>query len=1023
MKSTRRRPSARLNDPGAPTPAPSWESYFSDKEVDDLQRVLHYVPSLRPELPDILARLLATGAVPPFRYQGVGQTGFVACDARGVGYKVARALRPTNVQMLADEAEWLRVAGAEPALREHVARVRQWHPAQAVIERECVRAKPSDRRRPPNVEKLWKLHKLIERVMLAYGWGAPEFKEDSYVETSGQGAVLVDAGFVHRAGSNLARDVARLHRDPRATAFDRQMARGNLRLEYDRTIPRAVGTRLHDRLATHGNPPRPAALPTGVPATAVAWSPEAVRRGEVRVGDRIVVLRAREDADGRQREEYVALPRDLEGQLDPAHVLPRHPDDGDDLHLRTGDRAWTWRPSTPPVRFVAEGPRVVGVWTDGHRTPVAFFDDVIEGDGRTEPTLYFTDPSGAATEFAARLNAEAQGRPVDVPSTWRPTKSRRSGGRAFSNPPARRFAQQDLPLRPGESVGQAAPVAVLPPPRAVPAPRATFYTGPRVREGHARLGARTFREFVAVDARGKYAHGVVGWSGARLLAWDRDGTATPITESDAEYLRRYNPTGRVTLAQEVEHEEVADRPFLRHSFRTWEDSALTTERDRLRGVLRSSMHTLDDVRSGRHPVGLEGRGGKELDAAEREGLFVDRRHALYARDAASAAPVQAYFERGGVTASPALSELLGYTPREVDAFTRFLLVEEELRRRERHAPSGLPGSLPNPLRAERIDERSEFDPAAREGQGATIWHTKVTPPRLSRGHFEDPKTRAATTVAARVTERSYALGGGRYGHTDLLGKGNFGIGFRVDGDDGAALVKIASPYDLHERVWTSDAQTRNLRHEAGVANELRPLGFTLIPEAVYTEFGEPPKTPALVREYGEPPGRITGAEYGELERQLVAIEREHGWHVVDDLVPWRRPDHSLFIGDVGFWRPPRTKQGRWNSYHSDLSFLLPKLQQQYLEGLLRRDPPSTTHPEYDYQNRIPAVALPSLVGHAESARKFWPKRGPLKAFHREEATRFLDAITYREQLGIPTPAELDDVVALARRVTHPDPAP
>lgn len=242
--------------PRRPNPSRAWTASFAPKSVDEIERTLRYVPSLAPQLDDLASRLAAAGARAPWTFLGVGASGFVVCDARGVGFKAGRW--PTS-PAIADEAEWFRVANEVPGVREHVARLRRYHADLDVIERECVRPKSSDTVRRFKTEgDLWDLHRAIERAMLPFGWNAPELKADSYVLTRDRGYVLVDGGLAVRVGARLARHLAREHRDPRRRADDLAIERFALRNEYDRTIPRDIGERLERRLAaTRPNPRRP----------------------------------------------------------------------------------------------------------------------------------------------------------------------------------------------------------------------------------------------------------------------------------------------------------------------------------------------------------------------------------------------------------------------------------------------------------------------------------------------------------------------------------------------------------------------------------------------------------------------------------------------------------------------------------------------------------------------------------------------------------------------------------------------
>lgn len=216
------------------------------------------VPSSRGEIDSAVARAMEAGAEAPLDLQGLGMTAWVFCDARGVAYKVARRLQRSTVEMLATEAEWLRVASTVPGVRMHVAKFYDWRPDLGVIVRECVRAKRSDLQGRRKTEgDLWDLHRTIERAMLPYGFAAPELKADSYVLTRDRGPVLVDAGFALKTGSRLARSIAQRHRDASLHRDELALERGYLRAEYGRTIPQAAGERLERKLAAmRPNPKR-----------------------------------------------------------------------------------------------------------------------------------------------------------------------------------------------------------------------------------------------------------------------------------------------------------------------------------------------------------------------------------------------------------------------------------------------------------------------------------------------------------------------------------------------------------------------------------------------------------------------------------------------------------------------------------------------------------------------------------------------------------------------------------------------
>jgi GNAT superfamily N-acetyltransferase len=171
-----------------------------------------YVPPVVvPQMPDIVARAIRAGApAGRLEYAGAGMTSVVFC-ADGVAYKVARATRPIDHQFFEEESDWLAAAARVPAIAPHVARLRDFDPEDLVIVRDCPAADPDQSAWRYGEDKLYELHRQIERAMIPHGWTAPEFKPDSYVLTT-RGPMLVDASLPQRVGSELARyveDVAR----------------------------------------------------------------------------------------------------------------------------------------------------------------------------------------------------------------------------------------------------------------------------------------------------------------------------------------------------------------------------------------------------------------------------------------------------------------------------------------------------------------------------------------------------------------------------------------------------------------------------------------------------------------------------------------------------------------------------------------------------------------------------------------------------------------------------------------------
>jgi hypothetical protein len=218
----------------------------------------------------------------------------------------------------------------------------------------------------------------------------------------------------------------------------------------------------------------------------------------------------------------------------------------------------------------------------------------------------------------------------------------------------------------------------------------------------------------------------------------------------------------------------------------------------------------------------------------------------------------------------------------------------------------------NPARARRSGERKIEKQVEEYGDVWTdVRYERFTQaPFLTEGHFDLLMVKEAVRIASRAKE------------SKGLGRGHFGEAFVVETSKGPVLVKVAAERMLYQdqRPWTREEQHDNLMHEAGVANELEEMGYDFVPRSVYVELDD--GTPAIVREYGEPVerGELSGQEFYELEKALFALEKGTGWRVHDELLLLRRPDGSLFIGDVGIWQAPplREKLPKWNKLDSDL---------------------------------------------------------------------------------------------------------
>lgn len=224
----------------------------------------------------------------------------------------------------------------------------------------------------------------------------------------------------------------------------------------------------------------------------------------------------------------------------------------------------------------------------------------------------------------------------------------------------------------------------------------------------------------------------------------------------------------------------------------------------------------------------------------------------------------------------------------------------------------------NPARAGREEYQSREVRELRDGEPYyTVKNEWLThPPYLTEGHFDLDVVREATAIASQAKRDGVPLGRGHFGET-----------FRVTTSRGPVVVKLAADKMLwgERRAWTRAEQRQNLMHEAGVANELADMGFSIIPESVYVELDD--GTPAIVREYGEVT-TLSPQDFYAVERQLFDLEKQTRWRVQDDLLVLRRPDGSLFIGDVGIWQPPTIRQGAaGKTDHSNLEALLEELAQ------------------------------------------------------------------------------------------------
>ena len=203
------------------------------------------------EFEDATQRAIGAGAKPPLEFVGAGMTGIVFRHG-AQAYKVARGSAATFLQ---DEAEWLRGALQVPGVREHVVRFIRYDAPRGVLVREHVDQREDYRR---NESKLFDLHQRIGKLMRSVGWGAPEFKPDSYVYAPHRGPVLVDASMPHRFGRRAIEyvvDVLRGRRPlPKRSYQTKEQAWTDLAFDVrreatDKLVPVATANALIRRLA------------------------------------------------------------------------------------------------------------------------------------------------------------------------------------------------------------------------------------------------------------------------------------------------------------------------------------------------------------------------------------------------------------------------------------------------------------------------------------------------------------------------------------------------------------------------------------------------------------------------------------------------------------------------------------------------------------------------------------------------------------------------------------------------------
>lgn len=193
------------------------------------------------DLAELAGRAIEAGARAPLRWLGTGASAAVFRGDEGLAWKVSRHPSPRARAGLEDEAGWLAAAAAFPDLAPFVAHFVAWHPGPAVIARECVEPRAQGGLWW-NDARAWRRFEVLVARMREAGWGAPEWKRDSWVVTADRGPVLVDAGPAVRLGWNHARAVAEMlaGRRPRIESWRSLAWEVRMEASYGRITPSAA---------------------------------------------------------------------------------------------------------------------------------------------------------------------------------------------------------------------------------------------------------------------------------------------------------------------------------------------------------------------------------------------------------------------------------------------------------------------------------------------------------------------------------------------------------------------------------------------------------------------------------------------------------------------------------------------------------------------------------------------------------------------------------------------------------------
>lgn len=335
-------------------------------------------------------------------------------------------------------------------------------------------------------------------------------------------------------------------------------------------------------------------------------------------------------------------------------------------------------------------------------------------------------------------------------------------------------------------------------------------------------------------------------------------------------------------------------------------------------------------------------------------------------------------------------------------------------RRGERAPVALVESAIADLNRVQTNEwyAGQLRDAQRETAEALYWVTRrkrndvfaSRPPRnrptMTRDHLRREDVKSAAEIARLTTLRTGYRDRDGFERAERVGQGNFGAVYRVPRDGKVFAVKLPVDHDIAFAAWTRDGQTRAMRHEAGVANELSALGYTIIPRGVYTEFDG--GTPAFVREWGQPVQTLTPSQFATLESELPSIEADAGWIVTDELLVMERADGSVFIADVGTWIAPIDKHERHPARNS--WYLLERL----VENVPVVDADGNLHHNLTLLNYIEHTA--------KSVRNAMRSFPDVTAIQRRNAASLLRTVRERDSIGLPLTYDVRASVPFAARI-------